>query len=37
MTTLTPNEYVKRGDKMYVVREKSKTRDSSRRGSWMFS
>eukprot|EP01099_Mayorella_cantabrigiensis_P007420 TRINITY_DN6580_c0_g1_i1.p1 TRINITY_DN6580_c0_g1~~TRINITY_DN6580_c0_g1_i1.p1 ORF type:complete len:161 (+),score=24.42 TRINITY_DN6580_c0_g1_i1:26-508(+) len=43
ITTLTPNDrYVKRGDKMYVVREKSQTRSKSpggdsRRRSWMFS
>ncbi|KAK5224799.1 hypothetical protein LTR72_004580 [Exophiala xenobiotica] len=43
ITTLTPNDhsYVKRGDKMYIVREKSKSpgrsHSHSRRSSWMFS
>ncbi|KAK5059914.1 hypothetical protein LTR84_009797 [Exophiala bonariae] len=41
ITTLTPNDtFVKKGDKMYVVREKSQTRSKSpagRRSSWMFT
>ncbi|KIW13701.1 hypothetical protein PV08_08892 [Exophiala spinifera] len=39
ITTLTPNDhsYVKKGDKMYVVREKSKSPSRSRRSSWMFT
>lgn len=43
ITTLTPNDhsYVKKGDKMYIVREKSKSpgrsASHSRRSSWMFS
>jgi hypothetical protein len=37
ITTLSPNEYVKKGDKMYVVREKSKSPSRSRRSSWMFT
>ncbi|RVX67647.1 hypothetical protein B0A52_08176 [Exophiala mesophila] len=39
ITTLTPNDrYVKKGDKMYVVREKSQTRSKSpSRRSWMFT
>ncbi|KAK4940847.1 hypothetical protein LTR10_019119 [Elasticomyces elasticus] len=37
ITTLTPNEFVKRGDKMYVVRSKSKSPGRRRSGSWMFS
>ncbi|EXJ84696.1 hypothetical protein A1O3_05366 [Capronia epimyces CBS 606.96] len=38
ITKLSPNEYVKKGgDKMYVVREKSKSPARSRRGSWMFT
>jgi len=37
ITTLTPNEYVKKGDKMYVVREKSKSPARGKRSSWMFS
>jgi len=38
ITTLTPNEFVKRGDKMYVVRSKSKSPGRRRSGGgWMFS
>jgi len=33
---LTPNVY-KDKDKMYLVREKSKSPSRSRRGSWMFT
>ncbi|KIW98306.1 uncharacterized protein Z519_01890 [Cladophialophora bantiana CBS 173.52] len=40
ITTLTPNEhgFVKKGDRMYVVREKSKSRSpSGKRTSWIFT
>ncbi|KIY01174.1 uncharacterized protein Z520_02726 [Fonsecaea multimorphosa CBS 102226] len=40
ITTLTPNDhgYVKKGDRMYVVREKSKSRSpAGKRTSWMFT
>ncbi|KAI1614877.1 hypothetical protein EDD36DRAFT_166967 [Exophiala viscosa] len=38
ITTLVPNEYVKKGDKMYVVRSKSKSPGRRRSGGgWMFS
>ncbi|KAL2416818.1 hypothetical protein ABEF95_005688 [Exophiala dermatitidis] len=38
VTKLSPNEFVKKGgDKMYVVREKSKSPARSRRSSWMFT
>ncbi|KIW99938.1 uncharacterized protein Z518_10866 [Rhinocladiella mackenziei CBS 650.93] len=37
ITTLTPNDVVKKGDRMYLVREKSKSPARSRRSSWMFT
>ncbi|EXJ94102.1 hypothetical protein A1O1_02495 [Capronia coronata CBS 617.96] len=38
VTKLSPNDHVRKGgDKMYVVREKSKSPARSRRSSWMFT